>query len=52
MKDWPEDRKRDIILSAGLPIPLVDIRIVDEQVGTFQWMVRPWVNWWLGPPRG
>ncbi len=31
MKDWPEDRKRDIILSAGLPIPLVDIRVVDEQ---------------------
>ncbi|BDR92473.1 long-chain-fatty-acid--CoA ligase [Vulcanisaeta souniana] len=30
MKDWPEERKREIILSAGLPIPLVDVRVVDE----------------------
>ncbi|ADY01586.1 AMP-dependent synthetase and ligase [Vulcanisaeta moutnovskia 768-28] len=31
MRNWPEDRKRELVLSAGLPIPLVDIRIVDEQ---------------------
>uniref|UniRef100_UPI000AAE2B8B AMP-binding enzyme n=1 Tax=Vulcanisaeta sp. JCM 14467 TaxID=1295370 RepID=UPI000AAE2B8B len=31
MKDWPEDKKRNLILSAGLPIPLVDIKVVDEQ---------------------
>jgi fatty-acyl-CoA synthase len=31
MRNWSEDRKRELVLSAGLPIPLVDIRIVDEQ---------------------
>lgn len=30
MRNWPEDRKKELVLSAGLPIPLVDIRIVDE----------------------
>ncbi|ADN49662.1 long-chain fatty acid--CoA ligase [Vulcanisaeta distributa] len=31
MRNWPEDRKRELVLSAGLPIPLVDIRVVDGQ---------------------
>ncbi|MCG2886426.1 MAG: long-chain fatty acid--CoA ligase [Vulcanisaeta sp.] len=30
MRDWPADRKRELSLSAGLPLPLVDVRIVDE----------------------
>ena len=32
MRDWPMDRRRELSgLSAGLPLPLVDVRIVDEQ---------------------
>ena len=31
MRNWPADKKRELVLSAGLPIPLVDVRVVDEQ---------------------
>ncbi|MGC9153737.1 MAG: long-chain-fatty-acid--CoA ligase [Vulcanisaeta sp.] len=30
MRDWPIDKKRELVLSAGLPLPLVDVRVVDE----------------------
>jgi len=31
MDDWEEDRKVDVMISTGFPVPLVDLRIVDER---------------------
>ena len=29
MKDWPDERKADVLVKTGFPIPLVDLRVVD-----------------------
>jgi acyl-CoA synthetase (AMP-forming)/AMP-acid ligase II len=30
MRDWPDEQKHAIIAKAGLPVPLVDVRVVNE----------------------
>jgi fatty-acyl-CoA synthase len=30
MRDWPEEQKHSIKAKAGLPVPLVDVRVLDE----------------------
>jgi fatty-acyl-CoA synthase len=30
MRDWPEEQKHAVIAKAGLPVPLVDVRVVNQ----------------------
>ena len=30
MRDWPEEQRHAVIAKAGLPVPLVDVRVVNE----------------------
>ncbi|MFB6470949.1 MAG: AMP-binding protein [Vulcanisaeta sp. AZ3] len=48
MKNWPDDGRIELILSAGLPLPFVEVRVVDEQGRDVPKDGKQWASLWLG----